>query len=871
MEVSYSGGRFVARCTYVESIALRQQHWDWDATAKRWFTTDPAKARKWVDACTPDAAQVIQAFAMKQSEVIEKSYAIDTTAEFPVPDGVNPGSGKPYAYLGYQKAGIEYAMPRRYTLIADAPGLGKGHPITTRVLTPTGWRCVGDLEVGDRICGRDGETFVTGTHDRGVLPVYRITTNDGYSVLVDADHLHSVWDPVAEEWTTITTVEALARIMRNEKIVIPLLISAPEQPVRAFQRDPYHMGIQFAKPSKWETVDLPARPERYSQGSVFQRKNFLTGILRGHADAADKDDHLAVYVRDPMKNAAWVEEIRQTILSLGGLAFYTSHNDWHLAHIAVYLPEELYALVGKGTGNRFKRVNRLHMPERTILDVTPVGRDFVRCISVAAEDQLYVTEHFIVTHNTIQAIGVSNAMGKERCPSVLVTCPATLKLNWRREFERWTTNDYTVGVCHSRARSKTETVNGVKVVRKWTENVWPSTDVVILNYEQHPTYHDEVRRVVWGMHVVDEAQALMSEDSDRTRHIIGGPQFIKKTGIGKNIKRVKKPAVTPVTAVKHVFLSGTPMMKRPVDMWPMIKKMDPNGLGKDFLAFAYRYCAAYTGQNGLDTRGASNLDELQDHLRSTFMVRRLKSQVLTDLPPKIRSVVEFPAEGIKRYVDEESSVVAHGLAAFEAELEGLSAVAAIAEWGDCKASLDTIDWDSYADKASAVPVDEKLSLSKLAQARQELALAKLPMCVDWINRLLENDEKVIVFAYHKRVIKALLEAYPGCAHISGLVPIKKRQAEVDRFQTDESCRVFVGQIQAAGTGVTLTKSHHVIFVEESWIPAELEQAEDRAHRIGQLDCVNVWHLVIEGSLDCRMIWKVMERQQVIAQALDRAA
>ncbi len=149
-------------------------------------------------------------------------------------------------------------------------------------------------------------------------------------------------------------------------------------------------------------------------------------------------------------------------------------------------------------------------------------------------------------------------------------------------------------------------------------------------------------------------------------------------------------------------------------------------------------------------------------------------------------------------------------------------------------------------------------------------MAKIPYVIQHVTDSIEDGGKVIVFAHHHDVIDALSAEFGSRAvTVYGSTAMTARQAAVDRFQKDPECQVFIGGIQAAGVGLTLTASAHVIFAELDWVPGNVTQAEDRAHRIGQKNMVLIQHLVLEGSLDARMARILVDKQEIIDQALDR--
>jgi len=164
------------------------------------------------------------------------------------------------------------------------------------------------------------------------------------------------------------------------------------------------------------------------------------------------------------------------------------------------------------------------------------------------------------------------------------------------------------------------------------------------------------------------------------------------------------------------------------------------------------------------------------------------------------------------------------------------------------------------------------AFGELAKLRQATALAKVPLVIEHVKSVLDDAGKVVLFAHHRAVIQELAEPFGDAAvTLTGSDDLASRQATVDRFQSDPSCRLFIGSITAAGFGFTLTASAHVVFAELDWVPARLTQAEDRTHRIGQRDSVLVQHLVLEDSLDARMIGTLIKKQRVVDAVADGSA
>ncbi len=405
---------------------------------------------------------------------------------------------------------------------------------------------------------------------------------------------------------------------------------------------------------------------------------------------------------------------------------------------------------------------------------------------------------------TIEAIGVINA--DPEAQRVLVVCPASLKLNWARECERWLVDRGPVGVA-----GKT----------------FPdAANVVIINYDILVKWKRELAGA-WDVLVADECHYVKNKDAKRSK------------------------ALYALRSRRRLFLTGTPILNRPAELWAIVNALDDEEFA-DFWEFARRYCKPVRNRFGWEFNGAENLDELHERLRGTIMVRRTKAEVLPDLPAKRRQVIELASDHIA------------GLIAVEAEA-----------WDEHRARLSELralkragNDASEADLA-ALRAGLNAAFGELAKLRQDTALAKVPLVVEHVKSVLDDVPKLVLFAHHRAVIDELAEPFGDAAvTLTGQHSSEERQAAVDRFQTDPSCRLFIGSITAAGFGLTLTAAAHVVFAELDWVPAHLTQAEDRTHRLGQKESVLVQHLVLQDSLDARMVGTLLRKQRIVDQVVD---
>lgn len=468
---------------------------------------------------------------------------------------------------------------------------------------------------------------------------------------------------------------------------------------------------------------------------------------------------------------------------------------------------------------------------------------------------------------TIQAIGLINHLDLR---SGVIVCPATLKLNWLKEMTKWLLDkNLTVGVAY-----------GSEI---------PDTDFVIINYDILNKNRDAIWAEHWDILICDEAQYLSNGDSKRTQAVFGTYRYdyqrqtfarAKQRVRCNHAKKVIKMAC--LRAEYRLMLTGTPMMKQPKDMWTIIRDFDPNGLGKNWDDFAFTYCDATMTGFGLQATGGSNLEELNEILRKTFMIRRLKKHVLKDLPEKTREVIVFPPEGMKKIIKTERDKFTKALAMLDAANLGEEYQPEVAlEEQDPAFILDTMT--TYLPQGFDSPEIEELDAGEVqpgfaaySDARHDLALSKVPMAVEHIKRLVDSGEKVIVFAIHKDVVAAIHEAFPTAARIVGGLGAKKVEAEKLRFQGDNDndidpdpdCNVIICNLKAGGVGHTLTEATVVVFIEMWSVPGDMEQCEDRAHRIGLEHNVLVQYLVVDGTIDALTIQALVERIAMVEEGVD---
>jgi hypothetical protein len=494
---------------------------------------------------------------------------------------------------------------------------------------------------------------------------------------------------------------------------------------------------------------------------------------------------------------------------------------------------------------------------------------------------------------TIQVIALINAVGGRS----LIVAPASLRLNWLRECVRWLVEPkriHVIGEANILPRLKGSTAPSIKVGphRVSAGPTLPAdicTDpqaIVILNYDRarDPELHEQLMACSWDTLAADEAHFLKTPKSLRTIAVLGREE--KGELVQEGLRQ---------RAGRFIAMTGTPLPNRPVEMWPILHAVAPKTF-PSFFGFARRYCAAHkkyisrrVGEKW-DFTGSSNLDELQNVMRSTCMVRRKKADVLTELPPKIRTIIALPADDFVDLLGEGEDYEDRPQAwdddadwddrPSREELDVADAALAAIIEGEIERMGDKSPEAAYVKAAMLLGAGEKIDFKSMSKMREKLALRKLGAVLEIADNRLEEEAKIIIFAHHHSVVEKILDHYNPkpkkgkegkveAVAFYGPMSARDRDEAIQRFQTDPSIRVFVGSIAAAGVGITLTEASTVIFAEVSFVPGDIVQAEDRAHRIGQTKVVNVLHVVVERSLDARMVQMLVKKADIADQALDR--
>ncbi len=283
-------------------------------------------------------------------------------------------------------------------------------------------------------------------------------------------------------------------------------------------------------------------------------------------------------------------------------------------------------------------------------------------------------------------------------------------------------------------------------------------------------------------------------------------------------------------------LGGTPLKSRPVELFNILNLLRPDKF-PSFMRYTFRYCKPEYRPWGWQYKGADHLDELHENMTAWCMVRMLRKDAMGEVP-KDRRIITIPISNKKEYHEAENSF---------------------------------IKWLSKRSLTRAKKAKKAERLTQMGYLRRLAVEGKMQNVLRWIDRWLEKrDGKLVIFAIHKEIIKQLHDRYrkEHCVVVDGSVRGKKRCLAVKTFQTDEKCRVFIGNTKAAGTVIELSKGRAVIIIEFDWTPGDLTQCEDRIFKQESNEAMRIYYLVAQGTIEEHICEVIQTRQDVLSQTLD---
>ncbi|MBL8797960.1 MAG: hypothetical protein JNM56_28945 [Planctomycetia bacterium] len=753
----------------------------------------------------------------------------------------------PFKPFPYQIEGIAFLMPRHAALLADEMGLGKAQPLDAKILTPTGWKRMGDMQPNDEVVNPEGGVSrVAAVYPQGEKEIFRVEFSDGSATECCDEHLWEVNTPLRKyrgqpgRVLPLKDIAAsLAHRNGNRQHFIPMV-----RPVEFREVDlplhPYLLGallgdgclaahfVQFASndlelierlrsvlpdgvnithvagcgwnltgPGRLKPNPLIATlralglmgtrsetkfiPEAYKLASVAARTALLQALL--DTDGHVREDNNIEYCTVSPQLA---QDVQFLVQSLGGVARIRSKPTTHqLAYrMSVALPAEVAPFALSRKANAYHPRGK-YPPARAIVSVTPVGRKPAQCIAVDAPNQLYVTDDFIVTHNTMQTIVSLRLMFHAGLiQRALLVCPKPLVPNWSRELKLWAPD------------LPFEVINGDTKTRRAMWNV-SNCPLKLVNFELLTRDADIVDRddLKFDVVVLDEAQRIKNRES-------------KTAQVVRSIRRERSWALT-----------GTPVENRPEDLVNLFAFVDPERIPSD------------TPPRQLA------------RLTSDCILRRTTDKVLTEMPPKIirDTYLELtPAQRESYAMAEKEGVI---------RLNNLGDTITVQHVFELVMRLKQI--------CNFDPVTgDSAKLERMQADMVEVA---------------ESGKKAIVFSQWVEPLEAIAKALKdlGPLQYHGRIPHPERQPILDQFRNDPKKHVLLMSYGTGSVGLNLQFSNYVFLFDRWWNPAIEDQAIKRAHRLGQKEPVFVTRFVVQDSIEGRIAAVLDKKRELFNELLEQ--
>ncbi len=492
---------------------------------------------------------------------------------------------------------------------------------------------------------------------------------------------------------------------------------------------------------------------------------------------------------------------------------------------------------------------------------------------------------------TIQVIGYLNVA---RPASVLIVCPNNLRLNWLNEIDKWMSPE----------------LRATYDIEQCTTSLYIPTNFVVASYEGMSKWNYTLRTQSWDVLIVDEAHYIKNTSTKRARALFelrdvctkrilltGTPicnypyeifpllnfldqrQWPSRTLFERRYCPYGNKYGYHLAELQDLLRNG-----QHFHTTRMVKKRRVDRLqSTDRGAYTCSECrmeyeSAAVAENHVQDTGhtVSVIKSTSEKLVATsfveeaeqidergcgLMIRRLKKEVLPELPRKRRQIIELPAEGeLLSLVEEENSLWKKHVDIMQQLEEALTGVV----------QETTEEEDDFHKLIESLKFTKRYFFDEIAIIRHKLALAKVPYVCDHIADVLENKDKLVCFVHHNDVGQAIFEKFSERAVlVYGKTNMEDRQANIDKFWHDDKCELFIGSLKVTGLGINLQIAANIVFAELDWVPGVITQAEDRCHRIGQEKSLLVQHLVASNSMDSNMAKRIVTKQKSIQKALNR--
>lgn len=787
--------------------------------------------------------------------------------------------------MEHQKVAIEKLLANDKFILADDMGLGKCEPNTNLLFTPNGRKKMGEIVVGDKVIGSNGKSCkVIGVFPQGKKETYKITFNDGYSILTGGEHLWSVSSPNygknrKSDRRKKSIVLSTKQMYEGGKIKIK---------GEGHNKDKeYEIETNYKSPNGNNKWQIPiVEPIQFENNNELPINPYLLGLMLGDGHITQsscvftvhKDDYDELFNKFSLKENKQKNNKRKGNLYIGKtltdlqLNNSRSHNKFipdiykytsienRLAILQGLMDTDGHCIIsnnGNFQGTEFSTIS-----EKLCDDVCEIVQTLGGIARKKSRRSYYKKNDERIECNISFRVNI-------KLPSGMNPFRLKRKADRYNEPKKYPTGRYITNIekygdsectcisvdsddklyvsehCIVTHNTTSAVIASLESGAKKILIICPASLKInwqreIENYSNRKTLIVEGRK--WGS-TFD--YYIINYDIVKNYH------SMEKSELGEEINQqivnekfdlciideahyISNPTAQRTKLINDILkkipkvwlLTGTPMTSRPINYFNLLKIVD-SPLTLNWQSYVKRYCAGYQfkvgGKRIWNTNGASNLDELRERTKS-IVLRRMKTDIL-DLPEKIITPV---------FLDLKSTF-------YDEELENFMRI-----------SSENKNKESIS-----------VTINRLMKIRQVISYEKVPYTCELIDKFIEQGKKVIVFTNFTMTLDMLHEKYKkNSVVLDGRMSKEKRQLSVDRFQTEDKIKVFISNIKAGGVGITLTAAETVIMNDLSFVPADHSQAEDRAYRYGQKNSVLVYYPIFENTVE-KIVYNILQKKKSI--------
>lgn len=755
--------------------------------------------------------------------------------------------------MEFQKKGLAFLLHNPRSLLADEMGLGKALPLNSFLLTTDGWTTMKHIQIGDQVVGQDGTgKKVIGVYPQGKRPVYQVTFSDGSSAECDEEHVWAVKTTNHRFRNSNYRLLTLKQIMKkgikdingNSRHFIPMVspiqfakrdlplhpyalgcflgdgclssgtprISSADNEILEYIKELLPDGLKLVK-SKTRNYDYKCQiverkcgedrnlltsffrefglrgtksdtkfiPEEYRFSSIDDRTQLLQGLLDTDGSVT-KSDNVIEYATASKRLA---DDVKFLVESLGGIARLSARIPSYTYKGVKMKGKISYRLIMAFPPQiqpfKLKRKSEIYHPRqkyqpcRAIKKIEYIGEKECQCIKIDAKDGLFAIDNCVITHNTPTSLAWLSSLSENGSkPPYIVVTPPHILYQWKGEINKFLGED-----------TKVHIIKGLKPYPL------PEADIYLIHYLILRGWKNELPEYDFNACVFDEIQELRRSESEK---------YSAASLLAESVDNT-------------IGLSGTPIYNYGGEMWNILNILEYHCLG-DYSSFSREWCDGYYGSQ------ITNPKLFGGYLKQEgLLLRRMKEDVLDELPPKRRIV---------QHID--------------------------VEWGTYDKLISPV-----IDQAKNIPEIKdawergRKSMQAIDQTRRVTGVAKAPYVCAFVKTLMEAGETVLLYGYHHDVMDIYMEELNEYlpVMISGRQNTKIKNAAQEAFMNGDTDLIILSL--RSGLGLNLQRARCVVFGEMDWSPAIHSQCESRAHRIGVKDSVLCYYLVCKAGTDFEML------------------